>query len=135
VQHKVDAFPTATDERQPTVLVVEDNEHVRCHILSLLVHEGYSVLAAASGHDALAILQRPFSPIDVVVLDMHLPDMHGTELCECLRRLHPRLPVIVCTGGGRALDASRLMELGVQRFFIKPVSPDELLASVEAVLP
>jgi DNA-binding response OmpR family regulator len=135
MMYEAEPPPLRTEERPPTVLLVEDNEHLRYIMMSLLVQEGYAVLTAASGHDALALLQRPFSPIDVVLLDMCLPDMNGIEVCEYLRRLHPKLPVIVCTAGGESLDASRLLELGVQRFFIKPISPDEVLASVEAALP
>jgi DNA-binding response OmpR family regulator len=122
------------EEYRPTVLIVEDDEDLRFALAALLVRAGYSVLTAAWGRDALAMLRRPFSAIDVVVLDVYLPDTHGITLCTRLRELYPDLPVIVVTGEASPLEASRLLELGVRRYFLKPAAPDEVLASVEAVL-
>jgi DNA-binding response OmpR family regulator len=119
---------------QPTVLVIEDSEHIRFCMMALLVREGYQVLTAPTGRDALAILRAPFSRIDVVILDVYLPDVSGIDLCARLRELYPSLPVIVCTGAATAAEGARLLELGVQRYFLKPIAPDELLASVEATL-
>jgi DNA-binding response OmpR family regulator len=125
----------ATEEHQPTVLLVEDFEPLRNAVTSLLVREGYLVLGAATGHDALGVLQNPLSPIDVVLLDICLPDVNGIDLCARLRESHPNLPVIVCTGASSPSEAAQLLELGVHRYFRKPISPEELLASVEASLP
>jgi DNA-binding response OmpR family regulator len=128
--------PDSKDEdRQPTVLVIEDNELVCLSMAATLSREGYLVLTASTGHDALAILRHPFAPIDVVVLDVHLPDVSGIDLCARLRELYPRLPVIICTGEATPEEVSELLQLGAHRFFQKPISPDELLATVEAALP
>ena len=126
--------PPDGEEHQPAVLVIEDNEHIRFCMMALLVREGYQVLTAPTGHDALAILRAPFARIDVVILDVYLPDVSGIDLCVRLRELYPSLPVIVCTGAATAAEGARLLELGVQRYFLKPIAPDELLASVEATL-
>jgi two-component system phosphate regulon response regulator PhoB len=126
--------PPHKEGYQPTVLIIEDDEQVRFGLTALLVRSGYSVLTAATGHDALAMLRRPFSAIDVVVLDVYLPDINGVDLCERLRALYPDLPVIVSTGEANPGEASRLLELGVRRYFLKPIAPEELLASVEAAL-
>src|SRR5262249_31691657 len=83
---------------QPTVLLVEDDEPTRDAMMAVLVREGYLVLTAASGHDTLSVLRAPLSPIDVVLLDVHLPDIAGTDLCARLRQVQPRVPVIVCSG-------------------------------------
>jgi DNA-binding response OmpR family regulator len=101
---------------------------------ALLVQEGYLVLTAATARDALATLRAPLAPPGVVVLDIGLPDASGSEFCARVRERHPRLPVIVCTGEASPEEAARLLRLGVNRYFVKPVSPDELLASVEAAL-
>jgi twitching motility two-component system response regulator PilH len=123
------------EDHQPTVLIVEDFEPLRDAVSTLLVREGYLVLSAATGHDALAILRQPLSPIDVVVLDVHLPDINGVDLCMHLRKTHPKMPVIVCTGVASPAEAAQLLELGAHRYFQKPVSAEELLSSVEAALP
>ncbi len=122
-------------EHQPTVLLVEDNEAVRLAMTALLVREGYLVLTAGSGHDAMSVLHQPLSPIDVVLLDVHLPDASGIDVCARLRELHPRLPVIVCTGEATPEEAAELLRLGAHRYLQKPISPDELLSTVEASLP
>jgi DNA-binding response OmpR family regulator len=100
-----------------------------------LAREGYLVLTAATGHDALGILRRPFSPIDVVLLDVQLPDVSGIVICAHLRELYPGLPVIVCTGEATPEEVAELLKLGVHRYFQKPIAPDELLSAVEAALP
>jgi two-component system sensor histidine kinase ChiS len=120
---------------QPTVLLVEDDELVRDAMTRILVREGYMVLSAPTGHDAIGLLKTPLSPIDVVLLDVHLPDVNGIDLCARLREMHPKLPVVVCTGEAGPDEAAALLKLGVHRYFCKPIAVEELLATVEAALP
>src|SRR5207245_9638516 len=86
------------EQHEPTVLIIEDDESVATAMTCLLTREGYLVMTAATGHDALGMLRRPLSPIDVVILDVHLPDVSGISLCTRLREFYPKLPVIVCSG-------------------------------------
>ena len=123
------------EQHQPTVLLVEDDEDFRFAVTRLLAGEGYLVLTAATAHDALGVLRTPSSPIDVVLLDVHLPDASGIDLCARLRQLRLGTPVIVCTGEATPEEAAELLRLGAQRYLRKPVSADELLATVEACLP
>ncbi len=127
--------PSRGEEHQPTVLIIEDDEQTRLALTSILVQEGYLVLTAGSGHDAIAILRDPASSLDVVVLDVHLPDIDGTVLCARLRQFYPHLPVIICSGEASPAEVARLLELGATRYFAKPISAEELLAAVEAALP
>jgi DNA-binding response OmpR family regulator len=122
-------------EYQPTVLIVEDNEQTRFAMATLLTQEGYHVLAAATGHDALDFLRLPPPAIDVVLLDVHLPDVSGIDICARIRERHPKMPVIICTGEATPEEVAQLVRLGVHRYLQKPVYPDELLATVEASLP
>jgi DNA-binding response OmpR family regulator len=124
-----------TQNHQPTVLLVEDDELVRDAMYLTLVREGYLVHTAATGHDAIGLLKTPLSPIDVVLLDVQLPDVSGIDLCARLRELHPNLPVVVCTGQAGPDEMAELMKLGIHRYFCKPIAMDELLATVEAALP
>lgn len=119
---------------QPTVLVVEDDETTRNTMTRILVSEGYLVLTADTAHDALQVLRTPLAPIDVVLLDVHLPDVSGIVLCGRIRQMHPNLPVVVCTGEAEPEEVARLVELGVHRYFLKPIAPAELLATVKAAL-
>ena len=129
------AMPSSEADHQPTVLVVEDNDLATMGMATTLAREGYLVLTAATGHDALGTLRQPLSPIDVVILDVHLPDVSGIDICARLRELYPQLSVIVCTGEATPEEAVQLLRLGARRYFQKPVSPDELLSAVEAALP
>jgi DNA-binding NtrC family response regulator len=120
---------------QPTVLVVEDDEDVRFAMTRILMQEGYRVLTAATAHDALGVLRAPLSPVDVAVLDVRLPDASGVHLFPYLRQRFPSAPVIVCSGHAAPEEAADLLRLGAHRYLRKPVSADELLATVEACLP
>jgi DNA-binding response OmpR family regulator len=120
---------------EPAVLLVEDDETTRNIMMRILVGEGYLVLTADRAHDALQILRTPLAPIDVVLLDVELPDVSGIVLCALIREMHPNLPVIVYTGQAQPAEVARLLELGVQRYFLKPVAAAELLATVKAALP
>jgi DNA-binding response OmpR family regulator len=71
----------------------------------------------------------------VVLLDVHLPDVSGISVCARLRELYPRLAVIVCTGEATPEEVAQLLHLGARRYLQKPITPDELLATVEAALP
>jgi DNA-binding response OmpR family regulator len=119
--------------RQPTALLVEDDELVRDAMTRILVREGYLVLTASTGHDAIGLLKTPLSPIDVVLLDVNLPDVSGKDLCARLRQMHPNMPVVVCTGEAAPDETAELLKLGVNRYFCKPIAMEELLATVEAV--
>src|SRR5205085_3620209 len=120
---------------QPTVLLVEDDDLVLDAMTRMLVRRGYYVLTAASGHDAIGLLRAPLQPINVIILDVNLPDVSGIDLCARIRELHPVMPVVVCTGSTDPADLVELLRMGVSRYIRKPVPMAELLASVEAALP
>jgi two-component system chemotaxis response regulator CheY len=122
------------EDRQPTVLLVEDNESTRLGMAEVLALQGYLVLNAANGHDAIAVLQSTEGQIDVVLLDVHLPDVSGVDLYARLREVAPGLPVVVCSGEAEPAEVARLLELGMRRYFQKPITSDELRAAVEAAL-
>src|SRR5262245_41796398 len=120
---------------QPTVLLVEDDEFALDAMTRTLVRQGYLVLSARDGHEAMSLMYRPLQPINVVVLDLNLPDVSGIDLCTRLRELHPGLPVVVCTGSTDPADAAGLFHLGVRHYFTKPVAMADLLASVADAVP
>jgi DNA-binding response OmpR family regulator len=120
--------------RQPTLLLVEDDELVRDAMTRLFVREGYLVLTAPTGHDAIGLLRTPSSPIDVVLLDVGLPDVSGADLCARLRQFFPHLPVVVCTGAASPEEAAELQQLGITHFFCKPIAMPELIAAVRSAL-
>jgi len=128
----MNASPPAS--HQPTLLLVEDDELVRDAMIRLFVREGYLVLTASTGHDAIGILRTPSSRIDVVLLDVGLPDVSGADLCARLRQFFPNLPVVVCTGAASPEEAEGLHRLGITHFFCKPIALSELIAAVRSAM-
>jgi len=124
----------AAKERQPTVLLVEDDENTLCAMDKLFLRWGYLVLTAETGHDAIGMLEQPIAPVDVVLLDAHLPDVDGPALTARLRELEPTLPIVVCSGEADAEEMAELLRSGAVRCFSKPMPADELRAAVETVL-
>src|SRR5262249_30553697 len=98
---------------RPTLLLVESDELTRDAMTVMLHQEGYQVLAVATGRDAWNVLRAPFSPIDMVLLDVHLPDISGVQLVQRLRDTYPRLPVFAWMHGSEPTQTAQLVKLGV----------------------
>jgi len=114
------------------VLVVDDEPDLLELVRINLAQSGYTVETAASGSDALAALRR--APPDVMILDLMLPDLSGTELCARVRadqRL-AALPIIMLTAKSEEIDRVVGLELGADDYVTKPFSPRELALRVRA---
>lgn len=114
-----------------TVLVVDDERKIRDLVRSYLEHEGYSVLVAESGERALEVVERAHP--DLLVLDLMLPDLSGEEVARSLRS-HSDVPIIMLTAKVGEEDRVNGFRVGADDYLIKPFSPRELVARVEAVL-
>jgi len=114
-----------------TVLVVDDEQHLRDLVSSYLEHEGFTVLRAADGPTALQ-LAREHAP-DLVVLDLLLPGLDGLEVCRRLRTFSDAY-VIMLTAKTEAVDRIVGLEVGADDYLTKPFSPRELVARVRAML-
>jgi len=113
------------------VLLVEDEESFSDPLSYLLRREGYEVEVAADGPTALAAFDR--SGADLVLLDLMLPGIPGTEVCRQLRT-RSTVPVIMLTAKDSEVDVVVGLELGADDYVTKPYSARELLARVRAVL-
>jgi DNA-binding response OmpR family regulator len=114
-----------------TVLVVEDDPKTASLVALYLEREGFQALVAHSGLEALAVAEQR-DPV-LVVLDLMLPKMDGWEVCRRLRR-HSDVPVIMLTARGEEIDRVAGLTLGADDYVVKPFSPRELVARVQAVL-
>lgn len=115
-----------------TICVVEDDPAIRRGLVDSLKFAGYSVLECADGDSARATLQR--AHVDLVLLDVMLPGMDALDYLPELRDMKPLLPVILVTARGAEEDRVRGLRSGADDYVVKPFSPTELLARVEAVL-
>ena len=113
------------------VLVVEDEESFSDALSYMLRREGYEVEIAETGPDALTAFDR--SGADLVLLDLMLPGLSGTEVCRELRT-RSKVPIIMVTARDTEVDKVVGLELGADDYVTKPFSSRELVARVRAVL-
>ncbi|GAA0585554.1 response regulator [Caenispirillum bisanense] len=113
------------------VLVVEDEGAVREMIAAFLSNAGYAVRTAADGFAMQSILES--EPVDLLLLDLNLPDCDGLEVARSLRA-RSRLGIIMVTARDEPEDRARGLELGADDYITKPFFPRELLARVRNVL-
>ncbi len=117
-----------------TILVVEDEEDIRTLIVYNLEREGFSVVDLASGEEALAYLGK--HSVDLVVLDIMLPEMDGLAVCRHIRSdtKWQSLPVIMVTAKAEEAEVVVGLELGADDYLCKPFKTRELVARVRALL-
>ncbi len=116
------------------ILVIDDDFIVQTIMSRRLEADGYEVLTAADGEAGLAMArkERP----DVVILDLMMPKMHGFAVIEAIRQdpSMARMRIVVCSMKGYASDSRAALQIGADRYLIKPVPPDQMAATVAELL-
>jgi len=131
---KPSAAPTRSHQGWETVLVVEDDEGVRTLTREVLELDGYSVLEARHGEEALLISEQHEGPIHLMVTDVVMPGMNGRELAERLAPLHPEMKVLYISGyTDKAIVRHCVLEPGTA-FLQKPFTPDALARKARLAL-
>lgn len=113
------------------VLVAEDDANIRAGLQELLEREGYDVLAAADGGEALDALTNGHP--DFALLDIMMPKVDGYEVCRRIRAVRPELPVIFISAKNEEIDRVVGLELGADDFISKPFGTREVIARIRAV--
>ena len=113
------------------VLLVDDEVSIQRAVGPLLRSRGYDVEVANTGAEALKIVEA--RPPDLMVLDLGLPDLEGTEVCRRVRT-QSALPIIVLSARGAEADKVDALELGADDYVTKPFGPDELVARIRVAL-
>jgi two-component system alkaline phosphatase synthesis response regulator PhoP len=114
------------------VLIVDDEEAIVKLVSFNLEKEGFETLAAYDGREALDIIRR--EPLELVVLDVMLPEMDGLSLCRQLRLDGIQVPILMLTAKDGEIDKVLGLEIGADDYLTKPFSPRELVARVRALL-
>lgn len=114
-----------------TILVVDDDPHIRELVRLFLTRDGFQVAEAEDGEDALRVMEK--TQAQLVILDVMMPNMDGWELCRELRR-DTDLPVLMLTAKGETSQKVKGFELGADDYLVKPFEPLELVARVRALL-
>lgn len=117
--------------RNKLILVVDDEERMSRFIRLNLEHDGFQVLEANRGMQAINIIRERMP--DLVLLDVMMPDLDGFEVLQLIRESY-QLPVIMLTAKGEEDDKVKGLELGADDYVTKPFSPRELVSRVRAVL-
>jgi DNA-binding response OmpR family regulator len=113
------------------LLFIEDDDGIRLALSLALEDEGYEVLQAANGTDGLAMFAD--REVDLVLLDLRLPDMSGFEVCRALRA-HSIVPIIIITAQTDTYDMVAGLEAGADDYVTKPVVPKQLAARIRALM-
>src|SRR5262245_19751432 len=116
---------------KPRILIVEDEPGISDNIQFVLESEGLETVRAATGLAAMPVLDE--GPVDLIVLDIGLPDINGLDLLKQIRRTHAT-PIILLTARSAEIDRVLGLEIGADDYVVKPFSPRELAARVKAVL-
>ena len=120
-----------TDTAVNTLLFIEDDDAIRLALRLALEDEGYTVVEAGSGADGLAAFKA--SEVDLVLLDLRLPDLSGFDVCRALRT-DSIVPIIIITAQTDTHDMVAGLEAGADDYVTKPVVPKELAARIRALL-
>jgi DNA-binding response OmpR family regulator len=115
-----------------SILIAEDDPHLRNGIVDLLTLEGFPCQVAEDGAKALALFQE--SRPDLCVFDVMMPNMDGLTLCREVRRLDPLVPILLLSARGEETDRVRGLDVGADDYVAKPFGALELIARVKAAL-
>jgi DNA-binding response OmpR family regulator len=120
----------------PRILLIDDDPAVRSSLARLLEADGHSVATAEDGATALRVLGR--ERVDLVITDVMMPELDGFEFLTQMRRMEPRPPVIVISGGGRSPSLTLYQDLakrlGAAAALTKPVILSELRAHIRRLV-
>ena len=114
------------------ILVVDDESRMRKLVKDFLVRQGYTVLEAADGMEAMDYFYED-KDIALIILDVMMPKMDGWQVCREIR-MHSKVPIIMLTARSEERDELEGFDLGVDEYISKPFSPKILVARVEAIL-
>lgn len=113
------------------IVIADDDPHIRELVRLFLEKEGYHVLEAADGEEALRVMEQ--DKADMVILDIMMPNMDGWELCRELRAMYD-IPLLMLTAKGETSQKVKGFNLGTDDYLVKPFDPLELVVRVKALL-
>ncbi|MFJ6207159.1 response regulator transcription factor [Lysinibacillus sp. NPDC092081] len=114
------------------LLVVDDDAHIRELVKVFLQNEGLEVIEATDGVDALSKLDS--DKVDMIIMDIMMPNMDGWELCEEIRSFNDNLPILMLTAKGETSQKVKGFHLGTDDYLVKPFEPAELIVRVKSIL-
>lgn len=114
------------------ILVVEDDKNMQILMTTVLQQQGYNVLCARNGEEALGLLDTHH--VDLLISDIMMPEMNGYELTESLRQADYQLPILMVTARDSLADKKQGFLAGTDDYMVKPIDMDEMVLRVAALL-
>jgi two-component system KDP operon response regulator KdpE len=124
-------IPTGFIMSSELILIVDDNPQIRRALRAILIPQGFTIIDARSGEEALDLIRR--EQIDLILLDVNLPEMTGIETCKEIRRAGD-IPVIMLTVRNSEKDKLQAFDAGADDYVVKPFGAEELAARVRATM-
>ncbi len=115
------------------VLIAEDESSIRDFVVINLKRNGYEVIEAANGEEAIKRFDENSDKIDIVILDIMMPYVDGLEVCKYIREKSKRIGIIMLTARTQEMDKVTGLMVGADDYVTKPFSPSELMARIDAV--
>jgi DNA-binding NtrC family response regulator len=116
------------------ILLVDDDDEVRNLGQILLEEYGYTVLLAENGAEALKIYRRELNRIDLIILDLYMPQKSGRDALADILKLNPQAKVIIYSGFDKVNHIQEMLEMGAKRFIQKPFRMKQILKDIREVL-
>jgi CheY-like chemotaxis protein len=117
-----------------TVFLIDDDDMIADVSELILKNSGYDVVSAKSGKEAIEVYKENHSRIDMVILDMILPDMGGGDTYDRLKEINPEIKVLLASGYDIEYQGRDIMERGCDGFIQKPFNMNELLEKIRGIL-
>lgn len=114
------------------ILVIDDDKNIRKLLTVVLQNEGFAVLSAPNGQTALEIMDREI--IDLVIVDVMMPELDGYEFTKSVRAVNDKLPIIMVSAKQLSEDRKKGFLAGIDDFIVKPLDTEELVLHVRALL-
>ncbi len=116
---------------QVDILIIDDEEKFAAMLAKRIELRGCHSKVCHDGKSALQWIEKHLNSITLILLDLQLPDMYGTQVLECIKKIHPTIPVAIMTGHGSEKDQKESERLGAFKFIHKPIDIDKLMTILE----
>ena len=116
-----------------TVLIVDDERNIRILLKDFLVREGFAVVEAQDGRQALELFNEKIQELDLILLDVMLPELDGWTVCREIRK-QSNVPIVMLTARSEDFDEVHGLEIGADDYVKKPIKPSTLIARINALL-
>lgn len=116
------------------VLVVEDEDAIREFVVINLQRAGYDVTDVSNGEDALAVFNKDVNKFQIAILDIMMPGIDGFGVCKAIREKNKNIGIIMLSAKSQEMDKVSGLMMGADDYMVKPFSPSELIARVDAIV-